>query len=131
MLHSRIEVKVYYEDTDCLGVVYHANYLKYFERGRTEFIGGFGKTISEWNDAGYLFAVYRMEIIFHKAAKLGDRMEVVTELKPKSDFRLIMPQQLFREEEQIAEARVELVCLDPKLQVREFPPQLIEIARGE
>ncbi|MBW2735485.1 MAG: YbgC/FadM family acyl-CoA thioesterase, partial [Deltaproteobacteria bacterium] len=129
--HGRIEAKVYYEDTDCLGVVYYANYLKYFERGRTEFLGGFGKTIGEWNEAGYLFAVYRMEIVFHRPAKLGDRLEVVTELKPKSDYRLIMPQQLFREEEMLVETRVELVCLDTTLEVREFPQQLLDIAQGD
>ena len=52
--------KVYYEDTDCMGVVYHANYLKFMERGRTEFVETSGRTIAEWNDLGVLVVVYSM-----------------------------------------------------------------------
>ncbi|MFL5800449.1 MAG: thioesterase, partial [Roseiflexaceae bacterium] len=48
-MEHRVAYKVYYEDTDCLGVVYYANYLKYLERGRTEFVGAQGRDIRDWN----------------------------------------------------------------------------------
>ena len=77
-MENKLKVKVYYEDTDCLGIVYHANYLKYFERGRTEFINSIGKPIVDWNHEGYNFAVYQIQIKFRQAARLGDICYVTT-----------------------------------------------------
>lgn len=123
-MEGRIQVKVYYEDTDCLGVVYYANYLKYYERGRTEYINAMGKQIAAWNEAGYNFAVFKMELTWLKAAKLGDEIEVVTVVEPGSPYRMRMGQKLYRGEELINEAKVQLVCLDAQLELREFPEEL-------
>lgn len=123
-MEGRIQVKVYYEDTDCLGVVYYANYLKYYERGRTEYINGMGKQIAAWNQAGYNFAVFKMELTWLKAGKLGDEIDVVTVVEPGSPYRMRMDQKLYRGEELINEAKVQLVCLDEHLELREFPDEL-------
>lgn len=125
---SELEVKVYYEDTDCLGVVYHANYLKYFERGRTEMVSERGKPLAQWNAEGFNIVVFKMEIVFHKPAKFGDRLRVVSEemLPRKSRFRMRLDQKLYREDDLLTEAVVHLVCLDEKLELREmpdFPPE--------
>lgn len=127
-MQRELEVKVYYEDTDCLGVVYHANYLRYFERGRTEYIGSLGRLISAWNEAGFNFAVFKINITFHKPAKLNDVLVVHSDLRPKSDFRLKMHQRLTRGEELLTEAVVDLVCLDENLALREFPAELLDAA---
>jgi acyl-CoA thioester hydrolase len=120
-------VKVYYEDTDCLGVVYHANYLCYFERGRTEHINAMGRTISDWNEAGYNFAVFKLDITFYKPAKLNDQLAVITELAPgTSEFRLPIKQRIERDGELLTEQTVQLVCLDQQMQLREFPPELLK-----
>lgn len=68
-MEHRLTCKVYYEDTDALGVVYHTNYLKYMERGRSEYVERFGKPIWEWNQSGYYIVVYAMNIRFKNALR--------------------------------------------------------------
>ena len=124
-MERRLEIKVYYEDTDCLGIVYHANYLKFFERGRTNYFNSLGKPILEWNREGYNFAVYQMQIKFRQAARLGDVCHVVTRLgADHSEYRKKMEQRIELRGDIITEAVVELVCLDANLELREFPAGL-------
>jgi acyl-CoA thioester hydrolase len=125
-MEKRLPVKVYYEDTDCLGVVYHANYLKFFERGRSEYISARGRPISEWNDDGVIFAVFKMEVTFHRPGRLSDECEVVTKLVPGSPYRMKMDQKLMRGDELLTEAVVDVVCLDQDFELREFPEVLLE-----
>lgn len=119
---SRIKVKVYYEDTDCMGMVYHANYLRFLERGRTELIDGLEKPIAQWNREGYNFAVYQMNIKFRAPARLGDECDVITTVTGGSEYRKKLRQVLELRGEVITEAEVDLVCLDADLNLREFPP---------
>ena len=124
---GKIDVKVYYEDTDCLGMVYYANYLKYFERGRTELISSLGQPISEMNRSGYNLAVFKVAVTYHKPAKLQDQCHVVTRPKRgKSEFRLIMEQELYLGDELLTEAEVQIVCLDDDMELQELPPVLQE-----
>jgi acyl-CoA thioester hydrolase len=126
-LEHRIEVKVYYEDTDCLGIVYHANYLKYMERGRSEFISAKGKPIHQFNQEGYNFAVYEMRIKFLKAAKLGDILQVITNLsQEKSDFRRKMIQRIESNGVILVDAEVDIVCLNHEKQLRTFPAGILD-----
>ena len=121
-MEHRISFKVYYEDTDSLGVVYHANYLKYLERARTERLDASGKPIRHWNQEGFNFAVYKLEVTFLKPARLGDVCEVVTTPQGGSEYRQTLKQVILLRGEVITEAVVHLVCLDEKMQLREFPP---------
>ncbi|MBO9325601.1 MAG: YbgC/FadM family acyl-CoA thioesterase [Roseiflexus sp.] len=115
--------KVYYEDTDALGVVYHANYLKYMERARSEYVELFGKPIWEWNRLGYYIVVYAMNIRFKRAAQLGDTLEVVSTFSLQSPYRGLFKQRVERDGQVYVEADVELTCLDPQRNLREFPPE--------
>ena len=127
-MEGRIPVRIYYEDTDSLGVVYYANYLKYFERGRSELIETIGSTdsIATWNAEGYKFVVFKMTVTFHKPGRLGDRCEVATKVLPTSTpVRMRMDQRLFRDGELLTEAEVQLVCLDADFEVCEFPEVLL------
>lgn len=119
-----LEVKVYYEDTDSLGVVYYANYLKYFERGRTELVESYGKPIRAWNEAGYNFAVYKANLTFHLPARLSDRLLVRTRFEMSSPYRLLAKQEIRRDGELVTSAEVHLVCLDGQMNLREFPHEL-------
>jgi acyl-CoA thioester hydrolase len=121
LMTHRVSYKVYYEDTDSLGVVYYANYLKFLERGRTEFVGEFGRGIREWNADGYYFVVYAMTIRYRKPAELGDLIDVVTAYTLTSAYRALFKQRIERAGELLVEADVELVCLGPNRAVREFP----------
>ena len=120
-MEHRVAYKVYYEDTDSLGVVYYANYLKYLERGRTEFVGAQGRDIRDWNADGFYFVVYAMNIRFRKPAELGDQIEVVSTFSLQSAYRGLFRQRVERAGETLVDAEVEIVCLDRARQIREFP----------
>jgi tol-pal system-associated acyl-CoA thioesterase len=120
-MEHRVAYKVYYEDTDSLGVVYYANYLKYLERGRTEYVGQSGRDIRAWNADGYYFVVYAMNIRFRKPAELGDTLDVISTFELKSAYRALFKQRIERAGEAIVDADVEIVCLDRSRQIQEFP----------
>ncbi|MEP7240557.1 MAG: tol-pal system-associated acyl-CoA thioesterase [Devosia sp.] len=105
--HShRIEVRVYYEDTDFSGAVYHAAYLHFFERGRTEFLRAEGVHHSELARDGLAFAVRSMTIEFVRAAHIDDLLTVETRIAEISGARMTLEQSIQRGGELIASARV-------------------------
>jgi acyl-CoA thioester hydrolase len=121
-VEHRVSYKVYYEDTDSLGVVYYANYLKYLERGRTEWVGAQGKPIQEWNRDGYNFVVYGLTMRFKQAARLGDIFDVVTSVTMSSVYRARFIQRVECRGVLLVEADVDIVCVDSTQQLCEFPP---------
>ena len=123
---ARLDVKVYYEDTDSLGVVYYANYLKYLERARTELIDASGCTVAEWNQRGRNFAVYEARLRFQAPARLGDVCQVITRPREGSPFRLIMDQEIQRNGKLLVRAEIHVVCLDENLELREIPTELLK-----
>ena len=82
MITQRIPIRVYWEDTDAGGIVYHAVYLNFAERGRTEFVRSLGVSQQELaaGGKGFAFAVSKMEVDFKRPAKLDDLLEVETRL---------------------------------------------------
>lgn len=106
-------VRVYYEDTDGGGVVYHANYLKFMERARTEWLRslGFDQTALR-RDPGILFVVREVRLKYKKPACFNDALEVVTELTGSGRSLLEFRQVIVRGEEVLTEAAVEVVCVD-------------------
>ncbi|EFO81113.1 thioesterase superfamily protein [Oscillochloris trichoides DG-6] len=125
-MEHRVAYKVYYEDTDSLGVVYYANYLKYLERGRTEWVGAQGRPIQTWNQDGYNFVVYSLSMKFKQAARLGDLIEVVTTVSMSSPYRARFRQRVECQGVVLVEADVDIVCVDGARQLREFPQSLLE-----
>ena len=82
-----MEVRIYYEDTDCGGVVYYANYLKYFERARTQYLEDRGLSVSELMGAGRVFVVVHAEVEYRAPAFYGETLEIETtvpEMSPAS-----------------------------------------------
>ena len=80
-----MEVRIYYEDTDCGGIVYYANYLKYFERARTQYLEDRGLSVSELMKAGRVFVVVHAEVDYRAPARYGETLEVetiVSEMNP-------------------------------------------------
>ena len=73
-----MEIKVYYEDTDCGGVVYYANYLKYFERARTQYLEERGVSVAGLLNEGMVFVVMHAEVDYRSPARYGDRLTVET-----------------------------------------------------
>jgi acyl-CoA thioester hydrolase len=107
----RIQVRVYYEDTDFSGAVYHAAYLHFFERGRTEFLRAEGIHHSELAQSGIAFAVRSMEIDYPRAAGIDDLLVVDTAVVEVSGVRLTLDQSIERGDELIARAKVVVVAV--------------------
>ncbi len=101
-------VRVYYEDTDAGGVVYHSNYLNFCERARSELF--FAKGESPVFEGGH-FVVRRLEAEFLKPARLGDSLEVTVELERLKNTSMALFQQVLREREVLFEMRVQVVYL--------------------
>lgn len=109
-----LPVRVYYEDTDAAGVVYYANYLRYMERARTEWLATLGMELATLaREHGVAFMVHRVDIQYLRPARLGDRLEVGVTLVERGRSRIIVDQRIVRGPEIVTDARVTLACLDP------------------
>lgn len=106
-----IRVRIYYEDTDFSGNVYHAAYLKFFERGRTEFLRDLGIHHHELAEQGIAFAVRSMTLDFIAAARIDDLLKVQTTVVESSGVRLVLDQTISRDDKLIASARVTVVAI--------------------
>ncbi len=125
-----IECKVYYEDTDCMGVVYHANYLKFLERGRTEYVGERLTGIDSYHDKGYFFMVHKMEIVFHSPGRLGDTLVIRTWIERTSRYRIVVKQIISKKGEPrdyLVTATVTLVAVSPEGKLLEIPREFHEL----
>jgi len=107
-------VRVYWEDTDAGGVVYYANYLKYLERARTEWLRRLGYEQDQLiREAGILFAVRRVEIDYLLPARFNDALVVEARIESLSKVALTFRQRILRAPTQVlSEAEVKVVCLD-------------------
>ena len=123
-----LPVRVYYEDTDFTGVVYHANYLRYFERGRSDFLrmAGVSHTDLLAHDQPTAFVVTRMEVDFRKPARIDDALLVRTTYDEARGPRLAISQRIVRGEEVIAQAAVSAACIGMDGRPRKPPRGLVE-----
>jgi acyl-CoA thioester hydrolase len=104
-------VRVYYEDTDFSGFVYHAAYLKFFERGRTEWLREAGIHHSELAQQGIAFAVRAMDIQFDAAARIDDLLTVKTIVQSITGARLMLGQSILRDQTLLTQANVTVVAI--------------------
>lgn len=119
-----MECKVYYEDTDCMSVVYHANYLKYLERARTEYVDDRLSSVAGYHERGFFFMVHKMEIVFHAPARLGDVLVIRTWIENTSRFRIVVRQIIQKKGEPrdyLVTAKVTLVTASPNGELMEVP----------
>jgi len=105
--------RVYYEDTDFSGVVYHANYLRFLDRGREHYFG-LEKIKNLYDETGCGFVVYRINIKYCQSARFGDELEVVTKETRRSKFRAFLDQKIIRPSDgrTIVKAQVEVALVD-------------------
>jgi acyl-CoA thioester hydrolase len=123
-----LPIRVYYEDTDFTGVVYHANYLRYFERGRSEFLrlAGISHTQLRAMEQPTAFVVVRMEIDYRRAARIDDALVVRTVYERAERARLYVRQTIERGEELIAEAAETIACIGLDGRPRRPPPAVVQ-----
>src|SRR6056300_1423964 len=106
-------VRVYYEDTDLAGIVYYANYFKFIERGRSEWVREMGiDQVAMKRDAGVVFAVRRVEADYLQPAKFDDQLDVSTTISTVSAARIVLDQMVLRDDAVLFTAQVTLVALD-------------------
>jgi acyl-CoA thioester hydrolase len=112
-VHFTWPVRVYYEDTDAAGIVYYANYLRFMERARTEWLAAIGWTLDALaREHHAMFVVHRVEVDFRSPARLGDLLAVSVELRERRGARLLAKQRVTRDDEPVADAQVTLALLD-------------------
>lgn len=112
MIHSHM-IRVYYEDTDLAGIVYYANYLKFIERGRSEWVRGLGVDQARLRaEHGLVFAVRRVEADYLRPAKFDDELVVTTVAEGSGGARISLHQEVLRGAERLFVAEVTLVCIN-------------------
>ena len=118
-----LEFRVYLEDTDAQGIVFYANYLRYFERGRSEFLESLGVPMNEVARPDCRLVVYEIRVKFRRPAVLGDRIEVVTSMLRASEYRLTFRQQVRHrgEDEALVSGEVDVVAVNQDGTLRELP----------
>ncbi|MCK9380164.1 MAG: tol-pal system-associated acyl-CoA thioesterase [Sulfuritalea sp.] len=109
----RTEVRVYYEDTDAAGIVYYANYLRFIERGRAEFLRALGHNQQQLMQEGLAFAVRSVNAEFLKPAKLDDLLTVETTVATLGRAQVTFVQRILRDNELLLDAKIRVACIDP------------------
>jgi acyl-CoA thioester hydrolase len=124
-------IRIYYEDTDDGGIVYHANYLKFAERGRTEWLRALGydhkRILAEDN---LILVVRHVEIDYRAPAKLDDLLEVRTETAEWGNTSITLKQSVHRNDKLLAELKVTIVAITPDGKAVRIPPHLRQIFGG-
>ncbi len=112
MNKSTFQCRVYYEDTDLAGIVYYANYLKFIERARSEWVRNLGLDQNVLRkDHGIVFAVRKVEAYYLKSAKFDELLLISTELQKKTRVRLNFSQEIYRDSDLIFRANLVIVPL--------------------
>lgn len=119
-----LPIRVYYEDTDMAGIVYYANYLRYIERGRSEWVRDMGMDQNQMKAEGVVFAVRRVEADYLMPAILDDELLVETEVASVSGVRMVMDQRVLRGDDLLFQAVVTVVCIGASGQPVRLPASL-------
>ncbi len=127
----QLPVRIYYEDTDFTGVVYHGQYVRFFERGRSDFlrVAGIGHADLLARPDPAAFTIVRMEIDFKAPARIDDALLVRTTYDRMAGPRLFITQSITRGEQLIAQAKIEAASIDLAGRPRKPPKELIEALR--
>jgi acyl-CoA thioester hydrolase len=128
-----MEFRTYYEDTDAGGVVYYANYLRYFERGRTEYFRERGISVRELHERGFIFPVVRVEVNYRASALHDDLVRVETEVLEVGKTSFTVGQQVLRslDGKLLVEGKVTLACVGPGMKAKRLPEELLDVLRKE
>ena len=121
-------VRVYWEDTDAGGIVFYANYLKFFERARTEWLRGLGIGQQALREAtGAIFVVTDTRVSYKAPARLDDWLEVSVELRERRPATMTLGQQAWRGDTLLAEGEIRIACVDHgTFAPRRIPPEITQ-----
>jgi acyl-CoA thioester hydrolase len=127
-----VEIRIYYEDTDCGQVVYYANYLRYFERARTEFLRHLGVDVGHWMSQGLLFTVSHAEVDYHAPARYGDLLDVDTSVTEVRKVRFSLAHEIQRRDDgrRLVTGMTSLACVGPDGRPARIPEAVLEVLEG-
>jgi acyl-CoA thioester hydrolase len=121
-------VRVYYEDTDAGGVVYYANYLKFYERARTEMLRDMGFQQDRLNiERQLIFVVRSVQVEYLKSARFNEQLQVSAEISQTKSASLVFTQQIIRESDLISTAMVRIACLDSETMRPKIIPKDLQL----
>jgi acyl-CoA thioester hydrolase len=127
-----MEVRVYYEDTDCGGVVYYANYLKYFERARTQYLEERGLSVAGLMDKGTVFVVVHAEVDYRSPARYGDWLVIETVVSDRTAASFTFSH-VIRERESrrvVVEGSARLVATDENGKVKRLDKAMVAVLQS-
>ena len=121
----RFHTQIYYEDTDHSGVVYHANYLKFFERAREHMLG-IDALVELYKEQNVGFVVYKANLTYNKGARFGDHLEICSTVLQESPYRLLFDQRAVLEHTVIVRAEIHLACVNHEHGLVKLPENVIQ-----
>jgi acyl-CoA thioester hydrolase len=124
-LSGEITVRVRYAETDRMGLLHHANYLVYFEQGRTELLRSCGLAYKDLEDKGYLLVIAKMEVRYRNPARYDDLLRVRTTVVRTTRVRIDHRYEVFRDRMLLAEGTSTLACVDRDGRLQEMPEVLL------
>jgi acyl-CoA thioester hydrolase len=127
-----MEIRIYYEDTDCGGVVYYANYLKYFERARTQYLETRGLSVAGLRDQGTQFMVVHAEVDYRSPARYGETLIVETILSEVRQVSFTFAHRLRERESHrlVVEGSAKLVAVDDRLKPKRLDKTTLAALQG-
>ncbi len=129
----RLVQRVYYEDTDFSGLIYHARYLHFLERGRSDYLRCLGceqSALIEADEEGLVFVVHRMEIDFKQPAKMDDIITITTSTEKAGGAKMVLNQQIRRGETLLIAAKVVIAVINKHARPRRLPETIAEKFMG-
>lgn len=124
MSNGRLEKRIYYHDTDCGGVVYHASYLNHLEEARTEYLREKGIDIGELARQGTIFPVIRLEVDYKSPARYSETIEVATSIGKIGHASIHFEQEIKRGNTVLLKAKVVCACVDAGLKAKPIPDNI-------
>ena len=121
MLSGEVAIRVRYAETDRMGLLHHANYLVYFEQGRTELLRSRGLTYKELEDQGFLLVLTKVEVRYRSPARYDDLLTLKTSVVRTTAVRIDHRYELFRDGTLLAEGSSTLACVDRDGRLQELP----------
>lgn len=126
MLSGEITIRVRYAETDRMGLLHHANYLVYFEQGRTELLRQSGRSYKDVEDEGFFLVLVKLEIRYRQPARYDDLLTLRTTVTRTTAVRIEHSYELLRDKVLLAEASSTLACVDREGQLQAMPEWLRE-----
>jgi len=122
------ETRIYYGDTDAGGVIYYANYLRYFEKSWYEYLATRGLALTDWEQQGIFFIIKRVEVDYISPARYGEIIQVQTKVSEvtRASFTFHHRVVLKDTERLICEGKNQMVCITAEGKLRRFPPGFLE-----